>query len=321
MVIKIIPNQINKLENNQIFVFGANTEGRHGKGSALDARKFGAVYGQSSGLQGNSYGIITKDLNKGLRSIPLSEIKLQIDELCEVARSTKNKDYLLTPIGIGNAGYSVSEIADLIPTDIPSNIWLPQCFAHHHLPKNIMDVMFTLDRTQKFENITEREDAYSHLDKLIQHAIKRAIEWGYDAINFVSGMALGLDTAACEFVLAEKLRGRSLEIILTAALPCLDQDIKWHQNDKAKYKYLLSKCDFAQYVSNLNYSNAGNASCLDRRNKWMISQLVRSHDMAMAIHNGQAGGTQNAINDLVKSNKRIIMYNYKSQKYIKLGSW
>ena len=56
---------INYLKDNQIFVFGSNTQGRHGKGAALTARlKFGAIYGQPEGIQGKSFAIITKDLTK-----------------------------------------------------------------------------------------------------------------------------------------------------------------------------------------------------------------------------------------------------------------
>lgn len=52
-------------EDNVIFVFGSNTEGRHGAGAAKVAKDdFGAIYGQAEGLQGNAYAIITKDLNK-----------------------------------------------------------------------------------------------------------------------------------------------------------------------------------------------------------------------------------------------------------------
>ncbi|MBS6796035.1 MAG: hypothetical protein KH215_00090 [Coprobacillus sp.] len=37
---------ITQLKDNQIFVFGSNTQGKHGKGAALLARnKFGAIYG------------------------------------------------------------------------------------------------------------------------------------------------------------------------------------------------------------------------------------------------------------------------------------
>lgn len=321
MSIKVISNKIEKLENGQVFVFGSNVEGRHGKGAALHARQFGAIVGQASGLQGNTYGIITKDLSKGLRSIPLSQIKSQIDDLFNLARITKDTQYLLTPIGTSNAGYSDEEIANLLPAVHPENIWLPQSFAHRQLPRNIMNVMFTGNRIQSFGNIIERENAYSHLDKLINYAIKRALEWGHDAIHFITGMALGVDTAACEYVLAQKSKGHPIKIFLTAAVPCLNQNAKWRQEDKDKYHSLLSQCDFIQYVSNCNYSNAGGASCLDARNKWMVSQLVANHDMAIAVHHGRSGGTQNCINDLSADNKRTIIYNYRLKKYIKLGNW
>ena len=58
---------------NEVFVFGSNLAGRHGKGAALHARQqHGAIYGQGVGLQGSSYAIPTKD--SLLRTLPLSEI-------------------------------------------------------------------------------------------------------------------------------------------------------------------------------------------------------------------------------------------------------
>lgn len=51
-----------------VFVFGSNPEGRHGAGAAKVAReRFGAVYGQGEGLQGNAYAIPTKDLGVARR--------------------------------------------------------------------------------------------------------------------------------------------------------------------------------------------------------------------------------------------------------------
>ena len=59
--------KIEFLEPNQIFVFGSNTQGRHGAGAALIAKqKFGAIYGKAEGLQGQSYAIITKDLTSSV---------------------------------------------------------------------------------------------------------------------------------------------------------------------------------------------------------------------------------------------------------------
>lgn len=184
-----------------------------------------------------------------------------------------------------------------------------------------MQVMFTGNRIQKFDSDVQREDAYYHLKRLIQHTIKRADEWGHKEINFISGMAVGVDTAACEFVLAEKLESHPIKISIIAAVPCINQDIRWRQEDRIRYKDLLSKCDDIHYVSKLNYHQSGGAKCLNDRNGWMISQLTRSQDMAIAIHNGKPGGTQNAIGDLIRVNKRIITYNYLLKKYVKSGSW
>ena len=76
---------------NTIFVFGSNTEGRHGAGAAKVAREqFGAIYGQCQGLQGNAYALPTKDLrvkeNRGLRSISKEDIVESIKKLYETAR-------------------------------------------------------------------------------------------------------------------------------------------------------------------------------------------------------------------------------------------
>ena len=46
------PENITSLKPNEIFVFGSNTEGRHGSGTAKIAMdKFGAKYGQAEGFR------------------------------------------------------------------------------------------------------------------------------------------------------------------------------------------------------------------------------------------------------------------------------
>jgi len=122
------PKVINKLSSNQIFVFGSNTQGRHGLGAAKIAMKWGAKYGQSRGKQGNTYAICTKDLRKGKRSVSLKEIKEQIDELINYAKSNPNLEFLVTKLGCGLAGYSEREISSLFSKDIPDNIKLPEEF-------------------------------------------------------------------------------------------------------------------------------------------------------------------------------------------------
>jgi ribonuclease HIII len=72
-----------ELPDNGIYVYGANTEFRHGKGSALLAKeKYGAIYGQlanANPLQGQSYAIVTKNLRKKVHpSVPEHQIIDQI---------------------------------------------------------------------------------------------------------------------------------------------------------------------------------------------------------------------------------------------------
>ena len=55
--------QITQLEPNYVFVFGSNPEGRHGAGAARTALQFGAKYGVGRGLQGQTYALVTKNLN------------------------------------------------------------------------------------------------------------------------------------------------------------------------------------------------------------------------------------------------------------------
>ncbi len=82
-------------DENTIFVFGSNPEGRHGAGSAKVAKeKFGAVYGIGEGLQGHSYALPTKDLRiPGTRSISKSDIVCNIQKLYDLARTMPEKNF------------------------------------------------------------------------------------------------------------------------------------------------------------------------------------------------------------------------------------
>lgn len=83
-----------------VFVFGSNPEGRHGAGASKAARlRFGAVYGQGEGLQGNAYALPTKDLrvtrNNGFRSISPERITESIRTLYACARQNPNRKFMI----------------------------------------------------------------------------------------------------------------------------------------------------------------------------------------------------------------------------------
>lgn len=127
---RITPNVIKRLEDNQVFVFGANTQGRHGKGAALTARtKFGAIYGQSKGLQGKSYAIVTKELRKDYNPVTLDEIKQGIDNFIIFAKENTHLTFYVVELGCNLAYFTVEEIAPLFkPAMRLKNVYLPQRF-------------------------------------------------------------------------------------------------------------------------------------------------------------------------------------------------
>ena len=117
------PERITELKPNEIFVFGSNLAGAHGGGAALLAyRKFGAIWGQGVGLQGQSYGIPT--MQGGVETI-----KPYVDEFIQFAKQHPEYKFLVTKIGCGIAGFTEEEIAPLFYQAIDcKNVLLPKEF-------------------------------------------------------------------------------------------------------------------------------------------------------------------------------------------------
>lgn len=116
--------RITQLEANEIFVFGSNLGGYHGGGAARIAmEKFGAVWGQGVGLQGQSYAIPT--MQGGTETIePYTK------SFIEFARQHSELTFLVTRIGCGIAGFIDEDIAPLFRDAIDvENIILPKTFV------------------------------------------------------------------------------------------------------------------------------------------------------------------------------------------------
>lgn len=127
----------NDLKPNQIFVFGANPEGRHGGGTALLAVKHhGAIYGIGRRLMGKSYGIVTTDLRiKGRPNVDKSSIIEEIEEFYSFCETHISYEFLIAYTG-GNdlllSGFTPKEIADMFYVagngNIPSNVIFEERF-------------------------------------------------------------------------------------------------------------------------------------------------------------------------------------------------
>lgn len=118
------PDMISALAENEIFVFGSNLAGAHAGGAARVAHvRFGAVWGQGVGLQGQSYAIPT--MQGGVETI-----KPYVDEFVSFAAEHKEYKFLVTRIGCGIAGFTPDEIAPLFVGVLDlENVILPQDFV------------------------------------------------------------------------------------------------------------------------------------------------------------------------------------------------
>lgn len=124
---KYVSGIIDKLEKDEIFVFGSNLEGYHGGGAAhLAFKKFGAVWGQGVGLHGQSYAIPT--MHGGV-----SAIKPYVDEFIAFARAHTELYFYVTRIGCGIAGFKDSDIAPLFADAANmENVALPRSFIAYY---------------------------------------------------------------------------------------------------------------------------------------------------------------------------------------------
>lgn len=116
---------ITSLKPNQVFVFGSNLAGRHGKGAAKQALQWGAVYGKGVGHYGQTYAIPTK--NHRVQSMNLEDIETCVREFMNYASKHSELEFLLTAIGCGLAGYMPHQIARMFH-GAPSNVIQPPEF-------------------------------------------------------------------------------------------------------------------------------------------------------------------------------------------------
>jgi len=121
---KFTPGSINSLSANEVFVFGSNLQGHHGGGAARAAMdKFGAIWGQGVGLQGQCYAIPT--MQGGVQTIAP-----YVDEFIRYAKQHPDKFFYVTRIGCGIAGFRDEEIAPLFKMALGlNNVCLPRSFV------------------------------------------------------------------------------------------------------------------------------------------------------------------------------------------------
>lgn len=102
----------------------------------------------------------------------------------------------------------------------------------------------------------------------------------YSPTEFVSGMALGWDTACA-------LACLSLGVPLVAAVPFEGQESRWPEESQRLFRWILSRASRVVVVSPGGYA----AFKMQVRNQWMVDNC----DRILALWDGTSGGTSNCI--------------------------
>lgn len=212
------PDYIDCLLPNQIFVFGSNSLGYHTGGASGTARKkFGAVWGQPEGLQGQSYAIPV-DFGKGVRKD--SEVKASIDRFLAFTKDHLELFFFVTRIGCGMGGYRDEEIAQFFKDALNlNNVCLPKSFVE---ALNNGKIEYDLERFVEAQNMV-----YDMALQEIKNGQKRG-HWIWFVFPQIKGLGhsynsefYGIsDTKEAKAYLEHPLLGARLREISQAMLDC-----------------------------------------------------------------------------------------------------
>ena len=127
----------------------------------------------------------------------------------------------------------------------------------------------------------------------LRAAVESAIHEGME--HFICGMAEGCDLYFAETVLA--LKKNYPHITLEAAIPCPTQADGWSEKQKARYRDILSRCDYETMVQ--RHFDKG---CMLRRNRYMVDRSA----MMIAVYDGMLGGTMYTLTYAMKKGLEIV---------------
>lgn len=154
---------------------------------------------------------------------------------------------------------------------------------------------FTGHRPEKLpwgEN--ETDERCLRFKAVLWEALQSAFTLGYR--HFISGMARGTDLYFCEAALL--LRETHPELRVEAVIPFAQQAERWPEQDRARYRALLARCDLETVLQH-NYS----AGCLQRRNRYLVDHAQR----LIAAYNGLGGGTLYTIHYAIQQERELVI--------------
>ena len=212
------PDYIDSLLPNQIFVFGSNALGYHTGGASGTARKkFGAVWGQAEGLQGQSYAIPV-DFGRNVRKD--SETKAGVYRFIDFAKEHPELFFFVTRVGCGIAGYHDDEMALFFKDALNLN--------NVSLPKSFVDALRGGESNYNLERFLEAQETdYSVALREIQGG-KKSGHWIWFIFPQIKGLGHSYNsefygisgTEEAKAYLNHPVLGLRLREITTALLNC-----------------------------------------------------------------------------------------------------
>lgn len=168
-------------------------------------------------------------------------------------------------------------------------------------------VGFTGPRPQ---NLPKHKGVYEgireFLLKFCQHILKQN---SHRDVWFISGGAIGFDLEAASVVLSLQKQYPNAKLLM--ALPCTNQDEKWLDADKRRYKEILAAADSLHYTSDRAYWNG----CMSRRNLY----IVERSNIILSCWDGVSRGTGETLTMAYKNGIPAIVYHPTTTEIKRIG--
>ncbi len=221
------PDYIDTLLPKQIFVFGSNALGYHTGGASGTARKkFGAVWGQAEGLQGQCYAIPV-DYGKHVRKD--AEVKAAVNRFITYAKEHPEMFFLVTRVGCGIAGYHDEEMAQFFIGALElKNVSMPKSFVE---ALGGGEISYDLDRFIVAQN--SMSGSYDSALKEIKNGQKQG-RWIWYVFPQIKGLGHSYNSEfygiaskeEAKAYLEHPLLGARLREITQALLDCDNQSVE-----------------------------------------------------------------------------------------------
>lgn len=151
---RVTPLVIEELKDDDVFVFGSNTNGCHSaRASKTAMERFGAVDKKGEGLFGRSYALPTteimkpcdteeerqkNDIDVNYRKFDKEEIKPYVDRLLKCVKAHPEKNFYITRVACGFSDKRDAEIAPLFSEFVKcKNVYLPKLFLYEIFGKGL----------------------------------------------------------------------------------------------------------------------------------------------------------------------------------------